>query len=126
MQSKPRRQLADEMDRQRAKLRLTWDQVAERAGISIATLRRLRNDDGPVSLDTMIGVDQALGWEPGHVEARLAGREPPKTKAADVPPVPDGVHVDPGDWAAMTDHERAQYVRIVTGVRRRRQAARGA
>lgn len=77
MQSKPRRDLANEMNRRRAQLRLNWDQVATRAGISIATLRRLRNSDDKVSLDTMIGIDSALEWDPGHVEARLNGTQPP-------------------------------------------------
>lgn len=73
MQSKPRRGLAEEMNRRRAQLRLTWEQVATRAGISIATLRRLRNSDDPVSIDTMIGIDSALEWKPGYTEARLNG-----------------------------------------------------
>jgi transcriptional regulator with XRE-family HTH domain len=90
MQSKPRRDLADEMNRRRAQLRLTWDQVAARAGISIATLRRLRNGDDPVSLDTMIGIDSALEWAPGYVEARLKGARPPSgTKSPEVGQPPE-------------------------------------
>jgi transcriptional regulator with XRE-family HTH domain len=86
MQSQRRRDLAAEMNRQRAKLRLTWDQVAQRAGISVATLRRLRNSDDPVTLDTMVGIDEALEWGSGHVEARLAGREPAPLRREHAPP----------------------------------------
>lgn len=80
-----RRDLAEEMNRRRAELRLNWDQVAQRAGISVATLRRLRNSDDPPTLDTMVGIDQALQWEVGHVEARLSGQTPP-LRREDTPP----------------------------------------
>lgn len=107
MQSKPRRDLAEEMNRRRAQLRLTWDQVSVRAGVSIATLRRLRNGDDPVSLDTMIGIDGALEWEPGYVEARLNGRRPPtRTKA-------DGRDQQPAD------RERQQLIREMRELRDR-------
>jgi len=81
-----RRQLAEEMDRRRAELRLTWDQVAQRADISIATLRRVRNGSGPISLDTMIGIDNALQWNTGHVEARIEGRDPSAPRESSTTP----------------------------------------
>lgn len=104
MQSRRRRELADEMNRQRANLRLTWDQVAQRADISVATLRRLRNSDDPVTLDTMIGIDRALEWESGHVEARLDGRTPPSRREH----APPDDELDELIAAARRERDRAE------------------
>ncbi|MCL2403519.1 MAG: helix-turn-helix domain-containing protein [Coriobacteriia bacterium] len=42
-------------------LRLTLQQVADRAGISVSTLRRIERGDGGVSFQSMLSTARALG-----------------------------------------------------------------
>jgi transcriptional regulator with XRE-family HTH domain len=39
--------------------------LAERAGISVTTLRKVENVHGPVSSDTLLSIDEAFGWDEG-------------------------------------------------------------
>lgn len=75
-------------------------------------------------------IERVLKWKRGSVESILAGHGPMPIRdnsPPEVPPIPGGVVIDPADWAIMTPQERADYIRIVTGVRRRReQQKRGA
>lgn len=66
------------MDERRGEpdFRLTWEEVAERAGVSYMTLRRNAADPSKMRTNTRKGIEYALGWEPGSVEAILAGGEP--------------------------------------------------
>lgn len=69
-----RERLASLMDDRRIDLRLTWRQVAERAGLSYEAVRALRaGDEGNPDRLTMRKVDGALEWEPGTIEATLSG-----------------------------------------------------
>jgi transcriptional regulator with XRE-family HTH domain len=72
----PRRLLADLMDDRRIDLDLTWNEVADRAGVSAMTLRRIRSGDGVLTRRTQRKIDRALEWQPGSVEGILSGREP--------------------------------------------------
>ena len=76
-----RGRLAEYMDDRRAELRrtdrrLTWEEVATRAGFSVALLRNIRVGTAPITKDSKIGIEQALGWTKGSVDAVLAGGKP--------------------------------------------------
>jgi hypothetical protein len=76
-----RRRLAECMDDRRAELgrterRLTWERVADRAGLSVALLRNIRAGTVPITKDSKIGIEQALHWTKGSVDTVLGGGEP--------------------------------------------------
>jgi hypothetical protein len=117
------------MNEQRLQLDLTWKQVALSAGMTEFHMQRIRSGKVGLTDRAAAKIDRSLSWEIGTAKAIYEGRERPARKEHSpptVPPIPAGVQVDPADWAVMTPQERADYIRIVTGVRRRRQGARGA
>lgn len=68
------RRLEEAMNTQRLDLRLKWNEIARRAGISTETLFRFRK--GARSDEATRAVEQALGWARGSVDAILSGGEP--------------------------------------------------
>lgn len=64
------------MDKRRLELRppLKWNQVAEKAGLSIAHLARIRKGESPLSKMAASQIESALEWEPGTV-ARIMDDE---------------------------------------------------
>lgn len=121
--------LDQEMNDRRLQLDLTWKQVAERAGITEFHLQRIRSGKAGLTDRAASKIDRSMGWKLGSTKQLYnTGSEPALASAQTrtAPPIPDGVMVDPADWAAMTAQERTELVKLVTGVRRRRQAARGA
>lgn len=75
-----RARLAEHMDQRRRELRLTWDQVASRAGINRETLRQIRNGiSESIRPLTAAGIEDALQWEHGSIDAILAGGAPTPT-----------------------------------------------
>lgn len=68
--------LASLMNDRRLELDMKWDEVAAAARIKPPTLRAIRNGMNRPSDLTARGLDRALDWEPGSVEAILAGGEP--------------------------------------------------
>lgn len=68
--------LAAAMETRRAELRIKWQDVARRADISIATLGRVRRDEGDLTTDTKYGLEEALRWTRGSIDAVLAGGAP--------------------------------------------------
>lgn len=72
---KPEQLLDSAMDAQRRNLGLTWDDVAQRADISYEAVRRVRQT-GKMRPLTARGIEKALQWSEGSVEAILAGGEP--------------------------------------------------
>lgn len=67
--------LAEIMDHSRAQQQMTWDQVALRAGISTAQLRRMKNgQQRALTLDGILAVERGLNWPDGTVNAILDGR----------------------------------------------------
>src|SRR5262245_274480 len=80
--TKPRRttgqgsSLGEEMDQRRVALRLTWREVAERAGLSIAGLGAIRRGERQPTAVTRARIDDALEWAPGSIDAILSGGEP--------------------------------------------------
>lgn len=83
--SDARKRLAEKMDQRRARLRLRWRQVAERAKVDESTLRRVRHDQLALTTYVKEGIEQALDWQEGSVDAILAGTEP--TPSEPPPPV---------------------------------------
>lgn len=78
------------MDERRQELRLTWDVVAQSAGLSREGLRRVREGDRGMRTLTKRGIEDALNWEPGSVDAILAGGEPTPALGARFTPTPLG------------------------------------
>jgi hypothetical protein len=68
-----RARLADLMDARRRDLRLTWDEVASQAGIHRETLRQIRAGTGAIRPLSATGIEDALEWERGSIEALLRG-----------------------------------------------------
>ena len=68
--------LGEAMDKRRLELRppLKWNQVAERAGLSIGHLSRIRKGESPPSKMAASQIESALRWPAGTV-ARLMGDE---------------------------------------------------
>lgn len=71
-----RRRLASAIDDRRLELRLPWADVATRAGITRQTLRRVRRESSDITSLTKRGIEQALAWQRGSIDAVLAGGEP--------------------------------------------------
>lgn len=74
-------------------------------------------------------IERTLKWKRGSVESVRDGGEPGAIEgegASGVPPIPEGMRIDPDDWALMTADERARVVRLLTNLRRRREQSRGA
>lgn len=112
------------MKDRRLALGLSVSAAAKIADVDRATWSKWEKGTAKPFDSNYVNIERALQWPPRQVSGILNGRI---TGDDDTPsPVPDGIVVDPADWAAMTTPEREQYVRIVTGVRRRRQGARGA
>lgn len=63
-------------DRRRA-LRIKWTEVARRAGMSVQNLLRIRKGQVRITWDAADGIDDAMQWPRGSVEAAvLEGRRP--------------------------------------------------
>jgi hypothetical protein len=72
-----RAQLDRWMNERRKELRAKWVEVARRAGMSPQHLVRIRKGRVAISWDAADGIERALRWERGSVEAAvLHGREP--------------------------------------------------
>lgn len=72
----PRAALADQMNRYRLRLGLRWTHVATRAGMTEPNLRRIRNGEYAVTDWAAARIEKALRWEPGSIDAILAGGTP--------------------------------------------------
>jgi cyanate lyase len=79
-----RARLASEMDKQRVKLRLRWKEVARRAGLTPEYLGYLRRGKGSLTDLAIRGIETALEWPEGQVDAILAG---PVLPPSDTKPV---------------------------------------
>jgi hypothetical protein len=63
------------MDRRRAELGLTWDEVAAAGGTSVATLRRVRRG-ATITSDNIVAIERGLQWRSDSVRRVLADGEP--------------------------------------------------
>lgn len=73
------------MDDRRGELGLTWDEVAKSSGVSTETLYRV-GDGRPMRTTTKKGIERALRWESGSIEAILDGDGPTPIPEIDRPP----------------------------------------
>lgn len=68
--------LDEHMNRRRLDLGMKWRDVASDGGISYEALRSARVGDAAPADLTKRGIERALKWQPGSVDAILAGGEP--------------------------------------------------
>ncbi|GLZ39846.1 helix-turn-helix transcriptional regulator [Actinokineospora sp. NBRC 105648] len=118
-----RAELAEWMDSRRVDLDLSWQEVAERAGMSAVNLRRVRR--GTISLPrrTKRRLERALLVAEGGVDEVLAGGQAAKLDTAEPAPrpaaLPGSTHQDVE--AAVREHfrvlrrslPRAEFFRVV-------------
>jgi DNA-binding XRE family transcriptional regulator len=118
--------LGELMRDRREELRLSQSAAARAAGVARSTWVNWEKGVAKPERFNYAAIDDVLQWERKRgVDEIQAGRDPVgRRKEHSPPPIPDGVLVDPADWAIMTPQERADLVRIVTGVRRRREQQR--
>lgn len=66
------------MDERRGELGLTWNDVAERTGVSPETIYRVAKgrQRGPMRTTTKRGIERALNWAPGSIDTIATGGEP--------------------------------------------------
>jgi len=124
----PSNELATRIADRRKELGIGQSEAARAADVSRPTWVKWEKGTTPFDKNWAV-IERVLRWERGSIEAILRGGDPivRRDEQHAPPPIPEGVLVDPADWAVMTADERATYVRIVTGVRRRRQqGSRGA
>jgi hypothetical protein len=67
-------------------LDLLWNKVAERAGMTYANLHKIRTGAISITNRAKRGIERALQWQKGSVDAILAGRDP-KPIQMDKPPL---------------------------------------
>lgn len=64
------------MDERRQALGMTWAEVASKADVTVETLRAIRRGKNEPSGLTKRGLERALGWEPGSIQAVLSDGTP--------------------------------------------------
>jgi transcriptional regulator with XRE-family HTH domain len=94
--------LGREVARRRGELQLTQTELAQRAGFSMPTLNAIENNrSGRLSKRLRRALEQAVGWQPGSVDAVLDGGEP-RVAMSKVPgSLDDGFGGDPEKVAAQ-------------------------
>ena len=85
-ESPNRQRLAVLMEQRRKDLRLRWQDVAERSGLSLKTLHSVRSSDKRVAELTKTGIEDGLRWEHGSIDLVLAGGDPVPLSSADPGP----------------------------------------
>lgn len=68
------------MDERRLELRITWTEVARRAGMTAQNLIRIRKDRIRISWDAADGIEDALLWTRGSIEAAVTRGERPTSR----------------------------------------------
>lgn len=115
------------MEDRRLELGMKWREVAERARVTPFHLRRIRIGVVPLSKDAAAGIDRALSWERGSALAADAGRDPvplsEEPSAPAIPPIPEGVNVDPKKWARWDPIDRENIINAVKLAEQRQRAA---
>lgn len=70
--SDARARLAARMNESRAQQQMSWEQAADRAGISTSLLRAIRSNKLSLTLDSKIAVERGFSWQPGDVDRILS------------------------------------------------------
>ena len=87
------------MDDRRLELQLRWAEVARRAGMAVQNLGRIRRGSISISWEAAQGIEDALRWERGSVDAVLRGDLPTPLPDEDPTGHPGGgppARVEPG------------------------------
>ncbi|WP_395109844.1 helix-turn-helix domain-containing protein [Actinomadura sp. SCN-SB] len=100
MTPKPHERLAAAIEDRRGELGLSLREVAELAGITGETLRAVRKGSNDPSPLTKRGIERALRWKAGSVEAILEGGEPRVATSGDA---------RPGDLARLSARGTARF-----------------
>jgi transcriptional regulator with XRE-family HTH domain len=91
--------LGEEVRRRRDQLRLTQEEIAERGGLSVGTIRKIETGRaGQLHPRTRHGLERALKWETGSVDAVLEGRPPSASE--------DDAEAAGADTTLFASHER--------------------
>ena len=94
-------QLADEVKRRRKQLKLTQPDLAERGGLSVATVRAVEtNRSGRLSHRLRRALERALQWQDGSIDAVLDGNAPRTLKSASQAVIPPTVSAETARAAA--------------------------
>lgn len=75
--------LTEEMNARRKHLRLRWTEVARRAGMSPQNLLRIRTGAIALTDFATVGLEQALEWQSGYIDAFLATEDHASQLGAD-------------------------------------------
>jgi transcriptional regulator with XRE-family HTH domain len=106
-------QLGELMRRRQVELDLTWQAIADRAGLSRTTLNDIRN--GKIENTqprTIRAVERALQWTSGSIDSILAGGDP---TPLDVDTIANGQNIGANASAYIDDHSpsRATLAEII-------------
>lgn len=85
MQDRNRQNLAEHMERRKDELGLSWEQAAERGGISRETLQQVRLGNSRMRTRTKRAIERGLSWTGGTVDHILAGQAPTELLGQPVP-----------------------------------------
>jgi DNA-binding Xre family transcriptional regulator len=98
--------VANALNERMATLRLGQQELAQRSGVSVSTLRQLQHGAGRrVQNKTLAAISTALEWPADHLTAVLLARrsEPPSTRVVDVDSILDGLRRIEECLARVTD-----------------------
>jgi hypothetical protein len=100
------------MEERRKDLRLRWQDVAERSGLSLKTLHSVRSSDRRVAELTKTGIEDGLRWEHGSVDLILSGGSPAPASvvAEETPAAPPDRPVPPIAMDKELEQAAAPYI----------------
>lgn len=107
-----RKRLADLMNVARARQRMTWEDVAQRGGISVALLRNIRKDRAPITLDSEVAIERGLRLPDGWVRRVLTGDEVTAEERRDEPELRDDGERQIWAMDALDEDLRREYIRM--------------
>ncbi|MEV4093853.1 hypothetical protein [Streptosporangium saharense] len=113
-----RLRLDQAMNDRRLSLRMKWHEVAEKAKISVPTLKRVRTGPGSITDWAARGLEEALEWPQGEVARILAADETPAEQGEEEAPR----YSDPGlqaIWEApgLSEAEKQAAITLIEAMR---------
>lgn len=105
--------LGQRVTEQRKALGLSISSAARRAGINRATWSALERGERETEEYIFAGVERALDWDTGSIDAILRGDPPAPTRAAEpTPPVPDLMAMEDEIRAIIANPNRSEALKI--------------